>query len=222
MIFSKCYRGDDGLEETTCLSLMAMIMLVVLTVVVVVYALYIFIGAMGIPDMAGVHITKNLMLSVKSMQGKLYTNDDKGIKNWMIYEDETNGTTVKYPNDFIVSKTSQGELEFKKDGPGMDSKNQSLLYAFVIGSSEEQENSITEEFIQKKYPNWNGVAESGFYGGKEGMRTGVFKSVSGLYKEIAYWRVGNKILYVESRYYSEKYNEYADIFNKVISEISIK
>lgn len=220
-IFDKCYKGD-GPEESSCLSISAIIALVVLIVVCVIYAVYLLIRAMGISDIAGVHITKNLMLEAMSVQGKLYTSEKKGIKDWIIYEDDAIGYTVKYPNELLMEKNFNNELELKRSDVNIDAKNKSLLYVFVIGKKDIDENSNVVDFIRNKYPEWDGEAKNGVYGGKEGLRTGVFKSVSGIYKDIVCWKLNNKVFYLESKYYLENNGEYADVFDKVISEISIK
>ncbi|EKD46916.1 MAG: hypothetical protein ACD_67C00018G0002 [uncultured bacterium] len=218
-ILDKRY-GGDGLEESNCLSISAMISLVVLMVAGIMYALYLFIHAMGISDIAGVHISKDLMLALKKAKGELYTNDAKGIKDWIIYKDDVSGLSIKYPNDLLVTKTVESELEFKKSGPSTASRRQSLAYAFLVGENEVPENSLAEDFMRNKYPEWTGELKTDFYGGKEGSRTGVFKSASGIYKDIVFWKVGNKTVYVESRYYSEKNGEYESIFDNIISEIN--
>lgn len=217
-IFDKCY-SSDGPEESNRLSIAATIGLVAFMIVSIMYALYLFIHAIGISDVAGVHISKSLMLAVKNAKGELYSNEEKGIKDWLIYKDEKSGLVIKYPNDLLVGETSEKELEFKKMGPG--ARNKPLLYALVINEDEVEDVLVSEEFMRNKYPEWNGEGEKSFYGGKEGKRTGVFKSVNGIYKEIVFWRIGNKLIYTESRYYLPNYKEEADMFNKIISEISI-
>lgn len=217
-IFDKCY-SSDGPEESNRLSITATIALVVFMVVSIMYALYLFIQAAGISDIAGVHISKSLVLAVKNVKGELYTNEEKGIKDWFIHKDEKSGLVIKYPNDFLIGETTGKELEFKRMGAG--SRNKPLAYALVVGEVEVGENSMSEEFMRDKYPEWNGEGKKSFYGGKEGLKTGVFKSVNGIYKELVYWRIGNKIIYTESRYYMPNHTEDEEMFNKIISEINI-
>lgn len=212
-------RNDN--EGSAPVSLFATMFLAVCIVGGISYATYLFIDATKIPDIAGIHITKNIMLAVESIKGNLYTNEEKGIKDWIVRKDEALGLTMKYPNDLVVEKTVDGELEFKKAGLNANSKNQSLVYAFLIGEKSSSENSNVGEFIKNKYPEWNGKLGAGFFGGKEGFRTGMFKSESGIFKDIICWKMGDKFVYAESRYYLEKNNEYAGLFDKVISEINV-
>lgn len=220
-IFDKRYN-PDGQEESYQLSIFAMITLVFLMVVSVMYALYLFIHAMGISDIAGVHISKNLMLEVKSVQGKLYTNEEKNIKDWIIYANDSIGVDIKYPNDLSLTNMSENELEIKSVIPNADPKVQSLQYVLLFGKKEAVENLTAQDFIKNKFPEAEGGIKNVFYGEKEGVRTGVFKAESGIYKEIVCWKLENKIIYAESRYYSQNYTESANMFEKIISEINIR
>ncbi|KKQ52081.1 MAG: hypothetical protein US70_C0011G0033 [Parcubacteria group bacterium GW2011_GWD2_38_11] len=219
IFFNKRY-DTDGPGESNCLSIWALVALVSFTVVGVIYAAYLLVGATGITNVAGVHITKNLILAAKSAQGKLYTNQEKGIKDWIIYKDENLGCSIKYPNDLLLARTSDDELEFKKNGENLNSKQRSLLYAFVIRKKSIASSQSGQDFIKNKYPEWDGKFETGLYGGKEGWRTGVFKSVNGIYKEVVFWKLEEKAVYVESRYYLENNGEYVEMFKKMISEIT--
>ncbi|EKE18891.1 MAG: hypothetical protein ACD_9C00205G0006 [uncultured bacterium] len=218
-IFKKCC-GSEEAKDSNCFSILALISLVVLLVVGVMYATYIFIEATGISNIAGVHVSKNIFLATKSAQGKLYSNEEKGIKDWIIYKDAAAGFVVKYPNDLEEGRTLDNELEFKKTNQSASSRNQLLLFSIVVGE-DTNENLNDIDFIKNKYPEWDGKLQRDILGEKEGLRTGVFKSASGIYKELVFWNMGKRRIYIESRCYSENMGEHTDIFNKVISEFNI-
>ncbi|NTW26748.1 MAG: hypothetical protein HGA36_00230 [Candidatus Moranbacteria bacterium] len=220
-VFETCYH-KDGLGESSQLSILAMASLVFVLVVGISYAMYLLVDAMGISNASGIHVTKNMMLAVEGAKGNLYSNTEKNIKDWIVYKNEFDGYEIKYPNDLESNKNASGAFELKKTIPGGDPKQSSLLYTFMFSRIDEDVSVNVETFMQKRYPEWTGTAKRDVFGGKEGLRTGVFKSVSGIYKDVVCWKNESKVLCLESKYYLENNADYVSIFDKVIAEVDIR
>lgn len=221
------YHHGDGFEESSCLSILSIVLLVFFIVLGVGYATWIFIDATRISDISGVHITKNLKLAVNDFRGQLYTDKKRGINDWMIHTDKVNGFEIKHPNDWEMQAGQQDNfLLFLKtyQNSNGDAKSKALLLTVKVksitaGLGEKTSDSINleEGFIEQA--DWKKEQING----RIATRTGKIKTIDSLFKDAIFWEPadGKKGFYLEATYYTDnvndiKYNE--DIFNKIISE----
>jgi hypothetical protein len=224
LLFEKHYHGD-GLEESNRLSLFAMALLVFAVVTGVGYATYLFIDASGISDVAGVHITNSFSLAADDLRGKLYTDESRGIKDWMIHTDKVNGFELKHPNDWEMQATQKdGIFLFLRTYKKSDTKSSSLLMTVEVrGSDEKSEGKSLRDIIMEEGFIWQDNWKKEEMGGYSSTRTGKIKTADGLLKDAIFWTpaVGDKGFYLEATYYTDNYNDAKyneDVFNKVISE----
>jgi len=224
LLFEKHYHGN-GLEESNRLSLFAMALVVFAVVTGVGYATYLFIDATGIPDIAGVHITNSLSLAVSDLQGKLYTDESRGIKDWLIYTDKANGFELKHPNDWeLQAGAKDGIFLFLKTYKKSEDKSSSLLMTVKVrGSDEASEGKSLRDIVMKEGFVWQDNWKKEEFGGRMATRTGKIKTTDGLLKDSIFLisAAGDKGFYLEATYYTDNYNDAKyneDVFNKVISE----
>jgi hypothetical protein len=221
------YHHGDGFEESSCLSLLSIVLMVFFIVLSISYATWILIDATRIADISGIHITKNLVLAVDNFKGKLYTDKNRGIKDWMIHTDKSNGFEIKHPNDWEMQTGQKNNLFlFLKTykNIGSDAKSKALLMTVELKGLEEgvggrtlQDIRAEEGFISQD------VWKEEIINGRLASRTGRIKTADGLLKDAIFWKPveNQKGFYLEATYYTDdindtKYNE--AIFNNVISE----
>jgi|GEM_PF-4797892 len=224
LLFEKHYHGD-GLEESNRLSLFAMALLVFTVVTGIGYATYLFIDASGISDIAGVHISKSFSLAADDFRGKLYTDESRNIKDWIIYTDKINAFELKHPSDWeMQTHPKEGILLFLKTYKTSSSRNSSLLMTVEVRGIEQQESEnslkrILEGEDLAKQDSWKEMESNG----RMGIRTGKMKTPEGLIKDAIFWKPvdGKKGFYLEATYYTDNYNDakYNEmVFENVISE----
>lgn len=224
LLFEKHYDGD-GLEESNRLSLFAMAVLVFVVVTGIGYATYLFIDASRISDIAGVHITKNFSLVFNDLQGKLYTDESRGIKNWMIHTDKANGFELKHPNDWKMQVVKKdGNFLLLKTYKKSEDRSLSLLMTVKVrGNDEANEKKSLRAIIKEEGFVWQENWKKQELDGRLATRTGKTKTVDGLLKDAVFLTTtaGSKGFYLEATYYTDNYNDAKyneEVFNKVIAE----
>lgn len=209
----------DEKKHADWFSLLAVGSLVFLIVGGIVYAIYIFIGATRISDASGVHITKNLSLAVDDLRGRLYTDQSRDIKDWMIHNDQENGFNVKHPNDWEMQENTSSFLLLKKYKDS-SAKNSSLLVTLEIASIPLEKGQSLRDAALKKGIVWKNSWKEEFIGGRMGVKTGKVKTVDGLDRDAIFWNdeQAGRVFYMEITYFTSQALELENIFTKIIAE----
>lgn len=222
-IFETRYH-ENGLGESSCLSIFAIIGLVFAVVGSISYAAYLFIDATHISDIAGIHISKNISLEINDLRGKLYTDEKRGIKDWIIHTDKVNGFEIKHPNDWEMQDGQQKNYLLLKVYKNSDTKSSSLLMTVEVGGNNEDDTEKSlENMAAKEGFAWQDDWKKEEVNGRTGVRSGKTKTADGLIKDAIFWETdqNQKSFYLEATYYTDnvndaKYNE--AIFDNIISE----
>lgn len=194
--------------------------LVLFLVLVTTYAVYLFMKATKLPEVAGIHLSKNISLQVKSMEGELYSNSEKGIENWVISDPENAGFQIKYPNDWEKQKTENGILlkTYNKQVGSMQSLAMSILAERKRNSGAKE---LQEMLNQKGIKDWK-TAWSDELSKEDGkVRTELLKGSDGLLHEFVFWKAGNDVVLLEGVFYNEKNAQLQKNFEDVVSEFKI-
>lgn len=198
----------------------AVITLTGLIVLAVTYSVYIFIDLTHVSTAANVHVTKNLFLAGKRAQGKLYSNESKGISDWVVYGDKNIGFELKYPNEFRFQDSADcGHLliikKFNKvSGNGSDS----LSMAIYLDIRDVPDNQSLRQTLEKAGVAWNESWRQQEFGGRAGIRTGERTDSSGVIKDTVYWQFNGKVFSLEGDFYNMKSAENEKIFDEILSE----
>lgn len=209
--------GDHN--KAHCFLLMAIMFLVVCIVAGISYGAYLFIDATHISNSAGVHLTRNLSLAVDAIKGNLYTDESRGIKDWIVYTDNLNRFQIKYPNDLQMQKSSENILSLKKYA-NSNSKSSSLSFTINVGTLSLQGGDILREAAKLKGITLCADPKEELFAGRMGIRTGKVKTDDGLVKDVIFWKddQGDKVFYLEVTYFTDKTISCENIFENVISE----
>lgn len=209
----------DKRKRADWFSLLLIVGLIICIVSGISYALYLFIDATHISDASGVHITKNLSLAANDLRGKLYTDESRGIKDWMIHTDSVNGFEIKYPNDWETQKNTNSFLLLKKYQDN-SSKSSLLLTTLEVGSISLEKGQIMKDAALKKGIIWQNDWKEEIIGGRNGVRTGKVKTTDGLYRDAIFWNneQNGKVFYLEATYFTNQSIELENIFTNIIAE----
>lgn len=209
-------------SKSHCFLLVALMSLVFFIVVSIIYAAYLFIDATRIANVSGVHLTKNLALAVSDLKGNLYSDENRGIKDWMVHSDRQNGFVLKHPNDWEMRECEQEcEGVFLRLKKYEDSSiNKSLISVIDSGVFSLEDGAGWKEIPAKKGISWDDSWKEELVAGRMGIRTGKVKTDKGLQRDVIFWKdeQKKKIFYLEATYYTEKSEGVENIFNKIISE----
>lgn len=206
-------------ERSNGFSLIMIGFLVLCIVVGVSYATYLFIDATQIPTIAGVHITKNLVLAFENIKGDLYSNKEKGIENWMIAEDEKDGFEFKYPNDGKYRSVLNGGEFVMYNSEKKD--KQSLAMNVLVKRQYDGNRDFAREMIESK----------GIKNGLDWKKSGVkdydqaFVSIpsngNDPEKELVLWGNEKNLFLMEGTFYNKDKNEMEKTFQNIVSEFKI-
>ncbi|KKP95169.1 MAG: hypothetical protein UR99_C0031G0005 [Candidatus Moranbacteria bacterium GW2011_GWD2_36_12] len=202
-----------------CFLLMAIMLLVACIVAGISYGAYLFIDATHISNSAGVHLTKNISLTVDAIKGNLYTDESRGIKDWIVYTDNLNGFQIKYPNDLKLQKNDENILSLKKY-LNNNSKSSSLSFSVNIGTLSLQSEDILREAAKLKGITLCIDPKEELFAGRMGVRTEKVKTEDGLVRDAIFWKDDqeNKVFYLEATYFTDKTISCENIFENIISE----
>lgn len=207
------FRGNKtrGGEVITILAMTALVLFIVSGIM---YGAYLFIDATRLPDFAGVHVTKNFVLAVKDAQGQLYSNEEKGIKDWVKRKDQENGYEIKYPIEWKSQVNSEGNFVIK-DIYG-NSKTNSLAMSITVGKIAVY--SDVNNVLKEKGIKINSELKDQVISGKQAIRTGKVKAADGKSKDLILWKNDNNVLLMEVVYFTEKTEDLEHMFENILSE----
>lgn len=210
---------DSNSKEGESFIAFAIIAFILFIVAAVTFSAYLFIDLTNVSNIAGVHVTKNLLMASNEAQGKLYSDPQKGIKDWLIYADKTNGFEIKYPSEYSLHKNDGGEhlitLTKNNESPrGVDS----LSSAIYVDIKFAGDNISLKEVIKEHGIEWKDEWVQQDFGGRPGLRTGEVQDSTGAVKEMVVWQFGGKILLLEEYYFNVDSQASKDLFDKIVSE----
>lgn len=201
---------------------LAIMTLTAFIVVAVTLSAYLLIDITHVSNLSNIHITKNLLMAANNAKGDLYSNSEKGIKDWIIYTDKQNGFEIKYPSEYKFEKINEGDgrlLSLKasnKTPQGIDS----LSTAIYVSLKDSENNISLKDEIEKRGISWDDKWQQQEIGGRPGIRTGPVVDLDGMERELVFWQFGGKIFSLEEYHFNEDSRKEDDIFNKIVSEFN--
>lgn len=197
-------------------------MLVFLIVAGISYAAYLFLGATHMSDAAGLHLTKSFQLAASDVKGDLYSNDARGIKDWMVYSDKNDLFEIKYPNNWKLQEGKES-VTLKLFQANNDPRANALQMSIVVGAQSMLEPSF-KEFLSQRSIVWDGEWKESTVNDRAYLETGCIKMDGGLTKEIMLWgdKKKGKVIFLEATYFQEKHEAAKSLFHKIASEFVIK
>ncbi len=210
---------DCNSKEGDSFIAIAIIAFIVFIVAAVTFSAYLFIDLTHVSNISGVHVTKNLLMASNEAQGKLYSNPEKGIKNWLVYSDKNNGFEIRYPGEYSLQKNDGGDhlITLKRNNLSSQGSD-SLASAIYVDIKYVGDNSSLKEAVNEYGIEWNEQWVQQDLGGRPGIRTGEIKDASGAVKEMVIWQFGGKIFLLEEYYFNADSQTSKDLFNKIVSE----
>ncbi|KKQ46307.1 MAG: hypothetical protein US63_C0003G0020 [Candidatus Moranbacteria bacterium GW2011_GWC2_37_8] len=199
---------------------LAIIFFIMFIVAAVTFSAYLFIDLTHISNIAGVHVTKNLLMAANSAKGELYNNSEKGITNWRIYTDKNNGFEIKYPSEYTLQKNEDGSehlVTLKKSNLSPKGSD-SLSSAIYVDIKNVGDNTSLKDELKEMGIEWNETWSQRDIGGRLGIRTGDVKDTDGREREVVIWQFGGKIFSLEEYHFNEDSSLDRDLFNKIVSE----
>lgn len=198
----------------------AIIFLVLFIVTAVTYSAYLFIDLTHVPNIVGIHVTKNLAMAANRAQGKLYSNQEKSIKDWIVYTDRSNGFRLKYPSNLTLQKESASGhyLVLRQNSASLDEKSDSLSSLIYIDIKNNSDSMSIKDQISGLGLVWKEEWQQNFFAKRPGIRTGEQKAQNGITKDVLVWQFGGKIFVLGEDCFKEDSQEAGKLFDKIISE----
>lgn len=207
-------------KEGESFVVLAIIFLIIFIVATVTFSVYLFIDLTHVTNIAGVHITKNLLMATNRAQGKLYSDEQNGIKDWIVYSDRRNGFEIKYPNEYVLQEINDGGnhvIVLKKNNDSAKGTD-SLASAVRVNIKEIGDRASLKEEVLKMGIAWNDDWKQQDFGGKSGIRMRGVRDSSGAPKEMVVWQFGGKIFSLEMTCFNSDSHEVLALFDKIVSE----
>ncbi|EKE15992.1 MAG: hypothetical protein ACD_11C00057G0017 [uncultured bacterium] len=185
-----------------------------------VYSLYIFVDITHMGNISNVHISDSFNLAKRTLQGNVYNNEEKGIKNWMIHFDNDHSFTIKHPDSWKVGGNQNHIFEIRLYND-QSSANESLAATIYIDRQENFDRLNLMDFVQQQTKINKNDLKSELTSGKEMVRTGKQVDAGGPIMDIVYWEKGGYVYFLKVLYYN-KNNQIAESdFDKIVSEFNL-
>lgn len=185
-----------------------------------VYSLYIFVDLTHMGDISNIHISDSLNLAKRTLQGNVYNNEAKGIKNWMIHFDNNNGFTIKHPDCWKIGGNQNHIFEVRLYND-QASINESLAATIYIDKQENFNSLSLLDFVAEQAKMNKSGLKSELTGGKEMVRTGKQNNAGGPIVDVVYWENKGYVYFLKILYYN-KNNQLAESdFEKIVSEFKL-
>jgi hypothetical protein len=211
----------DNSNSVSYIPFLALFLIIIFLVGAITYALYVFVRISNLSNKANLHLSKNLVLAEKSIQGNLYSNEALGIKDWVIYRNESNHFEIKYPNDWEIVNDEQ--KLFSARLLNKQTKGQSSLAMNVsIGSIKIEDGSDFASTVKdnERELSSDRITEEQVWG-KNVLHAKKHQEESGFNGDTYYIEMENEILYVRAQYYNANSIELEQLFQKIIEEFKI-
>lgn len=199
---------------------LSMAIIVFFSVVTATYAMYLFLDLTRVNDIANVHVTENLRLAVRTIQGNVFNAPEKGIHNWMLHHDGENGFEIAHPEDWIMGENSNHLFEIRKYN-SQRSANESLSSIIYVDKLENPEGLSLEEFATKDTGLEKDILKAETINEKDFVRTGKRKEDSGLAYSKIYWQRDGKSYRINVVYYNQNNLDAEKDLNKILAELKI-
>ncbi|HBP01590.1 MAG TPA: hypothetical protein DD454_05275 [Candidatus Moranbacteria bacterium] len=202
------------------LPLISIILIVIFSIGAAMYAVYLFVDLTRINDVANIHVTSNLKLAARNIQGNVFNDPEKGISNWMLHRDQQNGFEIAHPENWIMGSDSSHLFEIKKYN-SQRSANESLAAIIHIDELENPQGLALVEFAAEESKFTASSLKKETLGEKEIIRTGKRRDESGLAYSKIYWQREGKNYCLKVVYYNQNNKEAEKDLNKIVSELKI-
>ena len=214
------YLRSKSVAFRDSLPLVSIIIIILFSAVAGMYAIYLFVDLTRINDVANVHVTQNIKLAARTIQGNVFNDPEKGIKNWMLHRDLENGFEIAHPEDWIMGDSSNHLFEIKRYN-SQRSANESLAAIIQLDKLENPRGLSLVEFAANESGLKADTLRREEVSGKDLIRTGKRKEESGLAYSKIYWeREGNNYC-LKVVYYNQNNREAENDLNKIVSELKI-
>jgi|GEM_PF-6451338 len=194
--------------------------IVFLSVVAATYAMYLFLDLTRVNDIANVHVTENLRLAIRTIQGNVFNDPEKGIHNWMLHRDSQNGFEIGHPQDWIMAESDEHLLEIRKYN-SRRSVNESLAAIIYVDKLENPDKLSLVDFAAKDSVLNKDVLKMQSVEGNELVRTGKQKENSGLFYSKIYWQREGKNYRLNIVYYNQNNLGAESDLSKILDELKI-
>lgn len=211
-------QNPDSNEGSSFVTL-AIILFTVFMVAAVTFSAYLIIDVTRVSNLSNIHVTKNLLMAANNAKGDLYSDPQKGIKDWIIYADRPNGFEIRYPSEYKLEKgNGEGQvIALKRSNltpQGIDSLS-SIIYVNINQSGDGT--SLKDE-AEKMGISWQDNWTQQEIGGRPGIRTGEITDSSGSKKDVILWQFGGKIFSLQEYHFNENALKDDENFEKIVSE----
>ncbi|EKE25114.1 MAG: hypothetical protein ACD_5C00289G0003 [uncultured bacterium] len=198
----------------------AIIFFIVFIVAVVTFSAYLLIDITKVSNLSNVHVTKNIKMAANDAKGNLYSDPQKGIKNWIVYADRQNGFEIKYPNEyeFERSNSEEGRIITLKRKNASHQGTDSLSCAVYVDVKRTSDSASLKEELERMGILWKDEWKQEDIGGRSGIRTGNIKDSEGREREMVIWQFGGKIFSLQEYHFNEDSARESETFKKIISE----
>lgn len=211
----------DNSDSISYIPFLALFFIIIFLVVAITYALYVFTRVSNLSSKANLHISKNLVLAEKDIRGDLYSNKALGIKDWVIFRDESKHFEIKYPNNWEIVKDDQKLFSVRLLNKQVNGQS-SLAMNVSVGSMKIEDGGDFAATVKdhEKELDINRIIEEQMWG-KNVLHAKKHQEESGLNGDTYYIEMENEILYVRAQYYNINSLELEQLFNKIIQEFKI-
>jgi hypothetical protein len=189
---------------------------VIFVVIMLIYALYLFLHASRLTDLAGVHVTDNAKEAAIQLMdnGKITGNQEAGYENWLTFRG--GDFEFKHPGDWELKQDDTVTVrKFNRQSYGHFDSLAAVVTFREIDNSENL--SLTEAVKDEIKLAVKPIA--GEIDGRKTLRTGKIVLNSGLITEKMYWQLDGKILSTEAVYYRQDMPDLEETFEKIIASV---
>lgn len=216
------YLRKDGRSRNArdFLPFFSVLVVVLLAGTVATYALYLFVNVSRIGNVANIHISNVLSLASRSIFGGVYNNPELGIKNWMIFESEQDGITMRYPESWKSAKKSSHLFEIRKYN-SQASINESLAAALFLDKYANEKKTDMETFVSEKSGVEKKLLTKQSRNGTDFFRTGKISDDLGRPLGMIFWERKGRVYSLKVIYYNQKNQVGEQEFEKIFSVMEI-
>lgn len=137
-----------------------------------------------------------------------------GYENWLTYRCDL--YEIKYPKDWELK--DENYLIMRKFNRKMYGYFDSLAAEIKIKQLENPENLELVEYLKKNNLQI-GVKKEEVIGGKNALRTGIFKGPMGFTRRAVYLPMEGKILFLEAIFYNNTYEDLFGDYEKIVQSM---
>lgn len=214
------YRNQRAIKtwRYNNLVLIVLIFSVIFVVAMLIYALFTFFHGSRLANIAGVHFSDNLKEAYHQiMSGKNVSEVGSvaGYENWLTYR--CDAYEVKYPEGWELK--DEDYLTVRKFNKKAYGYFDSLAAEIKIKQLENPENLEIVEYLKKNNLQI-GAKKEEMIGGRNALRTGIFKGPMGFTERAVYWPMEGKVLFLEAIFYNNNYEDLFGDYEKIVQSVT--